>query len=264
MRLHYVVACKKSDALGSGAGKEAGRRDVVIRIAGPIFGDDQRIRGYVDLSVQSKALAKEALDAGADVIVAQGHEAGGHSGSRSTLTLVAEVADLLRDVAPETLVVAAGGVADGRALAACLMLGADGVLVGSRLLASQEALIPDGLRQAILAADGDSTVKTSAIDVVRGYDWPGDFSARALKNRFLELWHGREADLAEAETNAVERERYWKAFHSGDADNAGVMVSEAVGLIRDAPPAGIILERMVSQAERLLEAGRERLVATTT
>ena len=94
--------------------------------------------------VQSMAHAREAVGAGAEVIVAQGGEAGGHSGSRSTFTLVSEVADYLAEAAPDTLLVAAGGVADGRSLAAALMLGADGVLIGSRLVASSEALTPLG------------------------------------------------------------------------------------------------------------------------
>ena len=210
--------------------------------------------------VQSKAHAVEAIDAGADVIVAQGGEAGGHSGKRSTLTLVPEVADLLAQIAPDALLVAAGGIADGRALAAALMLGADGVLIGSRLIASREAATPEGFLPAIVSADGDSTVKTTLIDIVRSYDWPADeFSARALNNRFVSSWHGREAALAETATNAAEKERYWSAFHSGDADNSGVMIGEAVGLIHDVQPARVILETMVSQAERLLAAGIERI-----
>ena len=130
--------------------------------------------------VQSMAHAREAVGAGAEVIVAQGGEAGGHSGSRSTFTLVSEVADYLAKAAPDTLLVAAGGVADGRSLAAALMLGADGVLIGSRLVASSEALTPSGFHDAIIAADGDATVKTSVIDLVRNYHWPDEFSGRAL------------------------------------------------------------------------------------
>jgi nitronate monooxygenase len=205
--------------------------------------------------VQSKAHAMEAIEVGADMIVAQGAEAGGHSGKRSTLTLVPEVADLLAELAPDTLLVAAGGVADGRGLAAALMLGADGVLIGSRLVASHEAATPPGFHPAIIAADGDATVRTTVIDIVRNYDWPGDFSARALRNRFVSSWHGREGALAEAATNAAEKERYWSAFRSGDADNAGVMIGEAVGMIRDVRTARAILEDMVSQAARLLKRG---------
>jgi nitronate monooxygenase len=208
--------------------------------------------------VQSMAHAREAVDARADVIVAQGGEAGGHSGNRSTLTLVPEVADFLAEVAPETPLVAAGGIADGRGLAAALMLGADGVLIGSRLVASSEAATPQGFHQAIVAADGDATIKTAVIDIVRNYDWPGEeFKIRALRNRFVTAWHGREGLLAEPATNAAENERYWNAFRSGDPDDAGVLMGEAAGLIRDVRPAGRILEDMVTQAERLLHSPAE-------
>ena len=144
--------------------------------------------------VQSMAHAKEAVDVG-DIVVAQGGEAGGHSGSRSTITLVPEIADFLAHAAPETLLVAAGGIADGRGLAAALMLGADGVLIGSRLVASSEAKTPRGFQPAIMAADGDSTVKTTVIDIVRNYDWPDEFNIRALKNHFVSAWHGHESRL---------------------------------------------------------------------
>jgi nitronate monooxygenase len=207
--------------------------------------------------VQSMAHAREAVGAGAEVIVAQGGEAGGHSGSRSTFTLVSEVADYLVDAAPDTLLVAAGGVGDGRSLAAALMLGADGVLIGSRLVASSEALTPQGFHDAIIAADGDATIKTSVIDLVRNYHWPGDFSGRALKNGFVTRWHGRENALADPSINTPENQRYWRAFNAGDADNAGVFMGEAVGLIHDVRPAADIIETMVAQAHGLLRnAGR--------
>ncbi len=202
--------------------------------------------------VQSMAHAREAVGAGAEVIVAQGGEAGGHSGNRSTFTLVSEVADYLAEAAPDTLLVAAGGVADGRSLAAALMLGADGVLIGSRLVASSEALTPWGFHEAIIAADGDATIKTSVIDLVRNYHWPDGFSGRALKNGFVTKWHGREDALSGSRVSASETERYWAAFTSGDADNAGVFMGEAVGLIRDVRPAAEIIEQMVAQAHGLL------------
>jgi nitronate monooxygenase len=211
--------------------------------------------------VQSMAHAREAVDVGADVIVAQGGEAGGHSGNRSTLTLVPEVGDFLARTAPDVLLVAAGGIADGRGLAAALMLGADGGLIGSRLVASSEAATPKGFQPAIIAADGDSTVKTTVIDIVRNYDWPSEFRVRAIKNRFVTTWHGREDSLKEAAANAVETSRYWAAFNSGDVENAGVLIGEAAGLVREVQTAERVLEDMVAQAEILLRNGAQHVVA---
>jgi nitronate monooxygenase len=137
-------------------------------------------------------------------------------------------------------------------LAAALMLGADGVLIGSRLVASSEALTPSGFHDAIIAADGDATIKTGVIDLVRNYHWPSDFSGRALRNGFVTRWHGREDALTDPSIGASETERYWAAFTSGDADNAGVFMGEAVGLIHDIQPAADIIEHMVGQAHALL------------
>lgn len=223
------------------------------------FADAIRRAGVaVVCQVQSMAHARAAVAAGADVIVAQGGEAGGHGGRRATLTLVPEIADYLAAVSPATLLVAAGGIADGRGLAAALVLGADGVLIGSRLVASDEALAPDGFRAAIVAADGDATIKTSVIDAVRRLDWPGEFSGRALRTRFVMEWQGREQALAEPATNARESERYWRAFRSGEVDDTGVFVGEAAGLIHDVRPVGRIVEAMVAEAELALTrtAGR--------
>lgn len=202
--------------------------------------------------VQTLALAREAVATGADVIVAQGAEAGGHGIERATFTLVPEIADYLAGAAPDTVLAAAGGIADGRGLAAALMLGADGVLVGSRFWASTEAIVPPGLQAAAVAADGDSTIRTTVVDIARRFDWPKPFTARVIKTRFTMGWHGREAVLAEPATLEREEARYWKAFHAGDADNTGVFAGEVVGLIRDVAPAGDILRRMVHQADDLL------------
>jgi nitronate monooxygenase len=218
----------------------------------PFVESIQRAGAAVICQVQSVAHAREAIDAGADVIVAQGGEAGGHSGGRTTFTLVPEVADLLAGSRPETLLVAAGGVADGRGLAAALMLGADGVLIGSRLVASVEAATPAGFGPAILDASGDATIKTTVIDIVRGYDWPGEFTVRALNNRFVANWHGREKELGEPATMSIENKNYWSAFHAGDPERAGVLIGESVGLIHDIKPVEDILARMSADALRLL------------
>ncbi|MFT6226687.1 MAG: nitronate monooxygenase, partial [Paracoccaceae bacterium] len=148
----------------------------------------------VPLICQAQTLdhARAAVDAGAQVIVAQGGEAGGHGDLRGTMTLVPEVADMLAARSPDTILCAAGGIADGRGLAAALMLGADGAVVGSRFWASAEALVPPAMQQAAIAATGDDTLRTRVVDRVRGLRWPGGFTIRVLKNDFTDRWHGAE------------------------------------------------------------------------
>lgn len=205
--------------------------------------------------VQSMKYLREAVDAGADIIVAEGCEAGGHSGERGVFTFVPEAADYLAAHAPGTVLVAAGGVGDGRSLAAALMLGADGVLVGTRFVASQESEAPEGFRQAIIRADGDATIKSNAVDVVRQRYWPDPlFVVRVLRNSFVDEWHGRERELEQA--IGVEQERFRQAFQAGDADRTGVLMGQAAGIINDAPPAADIIQNMVAQACALL--GRQK------
>ena len=203
--------------------------------------------------VQTLEDAKRAAGAGADVIVAQGAEAGGHGEKRATLTLVPEVADWLAAHAPDTLLVAAGGIADGRGLAAALMLGADGVLVGSRFWASAESLAAPGMTDAAIAASGDDTIRSTVMDAARGLDWPARFTARVLKNPVTERWHDDPDGLA---AHADEIAAGWKAgWDAGDPARANTFVGEAAGLIHDRPPAGEILTAMVAQAEALLGGG---------
>lgn len=208
---------------------------------------------------QGMKYVREAVDAGADIIVAEGNEAGGHSGHRGTITLVPEAADYLAKRAPETILVAAGGVGDGRGLAAALMLGADGVLVGTRFITAKESEAPEGFRQAIISADGDATMKSNSVDVVRKRYWPNpEFVVRVLKNSFVSKWHGREREIEKSID--VEFARFWDAFKAGDADNSGVLMGEVSGIIHDSPPAARIVEDMVAQACRLLGEGSHFVV----
>lgn len=202
--------------------------------------------------VQTMAHARDAVNAGATIIVAQGAEAGGHGASRATLTLVPEVADMLGKESPDTLLLAAGGIADGRGLAAALMLGADGVLIGSRLWATAEALVHSAFQNAAVSAEGDVTIRTTVPDKLRNLDWPKPFTARVMSNRIISEWHGREQELADGATLARESVRYFAAMQSGDADNTGVWVGEAAGMIRDVPRAVDVVQRIVQEAEQLL------------
>ncbi len=208
--------------------------------------------------VQSRDHVLAALDAAAEIIVVQGTEAGGHGGSRSTLSFVPAVVDLVAQRAPAAMVVAAGGIADGRGLAAALALGAEGVLVGSRFYASAEALGHDKAKARIVDASGDATVRTSVFDTVRGYSWPDGVTGRALCNDFTERWHGRESELATALDQ--EKPRYLAAAARGDVDTAVVFCGEGADLINDVPPAGEIVARLIADAERALAAAEGRAV----
>ncbi len=202
--------------------------------------------------VQNMEHARAAVDVAADIIVAQGAEAGGHGLARATLTLVPEIADYLAKAASSTVLVAAGGIADGRGLAAALMLGADGALIGSRFWASAEALVNRAFQDFALSADGDSTIRTTVVDIARKLEWPKPFTARVMKTRFIEDWHGCEADLSKPEVVDREMHRYVTAMQNGDPDNTGVWVGEATGLIQDVRSAGELLQKIVGDAERLL------------
>lgn len=208
--------------------------------------------------VQSLEDARRALHVDADIIVAQGAEAGGHGEKRATFTLVPEVADLIARHAPGTLLCAAGGIADGRGLAAALMLGADGVVMGSRFWASSEADVHPNLHNSALGASGDDTIRTSVTDIARCLDWPSRFTLRTRRNSFTERWHGNEAALRE--DLAAQSERYRDAWESGDPTIAATIIGEAAGLIHDIQPASDILSRTVSDAVALLRGANSRLV----
>jgi nitronate monooxygenase len=207
--------------------------------------------------VQSRDHVIQALDAGARIIVAQGTEAGGHGGGRSTLPLVPAVVDLVARRAPEAMVIAAGGIADGRGLAAALALGAEGVLVGTRFYATVESLGQEKAKARILASSGEDTMRTSVFDTVRGYDWPDGITGRALRNDFTEQWHGHERELTLALDS--ERTRYQASAASGDVDTAVVFAGEGAGLVEDVPQAGEVVTRIVAEAEHALRAAQSHI-----
>jgi nitronate monooxygenase len=202
--------------------------------------------------IQTRKDAERALDCGADVIVAQGSEAGGHGEKRATFALVPEIADLIASRSPDVLLCAAGGIADGRGLAAALMLGADGVLVGSRLWASEEANVGERMHQAAIKATGDDTIRSRVMDLARKLDWPPRYTARVLQNRFIERWHGREEELSAVAD--VEAMNYRRAWAEGDPNNSNTFVGEAVGLITEIDAVSSIMKKMVEQAGTLLRS----------
>ena len=204
--------------------------------------------------IQSISQLPQAVDAAADVIVAQGGEAGGHGlnarDGRSTFTLVPEIADWLSAHAPDVLLLAAGGIADGRGLAAALMLGADGALVGSRLWASEESLAPDKAIAQAVSANGDGTARSAVFDILRQKDWPAHFDFRALRNAIHRTWEDRIEDLR-ADPDAAQAS-YREGVEQGDYSRAHVTVGEGTGLIRSNESAAVIVRQIHDEAARLL------------
>jgi nitronate monooxygenase len=189
--------------------------------------------------------ARQAVDVGADVIVAQGSEAGGHGGTRATLPFVPAVVDLVSPIP----VLAAGGIADGRGLAAALSLGAAGALVGTRFQASTEALVDAETVKAILSGYGEDTERSRVFDIAREVPWPARYTGRNIRNEFLDRWRNREDEL-EADPEAIRGHQ--AAEERGDMRSVAVWASEAIDLITEARSATDIVESMGQDAEDVL------------
>ena len=197
--------------------------------------------------------AREAVAVGADFIVAQGTEAGGHSGGRGRPTL--PFVPIVADLAAPTPVLAAGGIADGRGVAAALVLGAAGALIGTRFQATPEALVPPAITKAILEGLGEDTERNTVLDIARGAPWPSKYPARTLGHPFLDRWRGRDEELA-ADAGALRA--YQDEVERGKLPPTPVWASAAIDLITDLVPAADLVGALAAQAEQSLAraAGR--------
>ncbi len=189
--------------------------------------------------------AVRAANAGADIIIAQGTEGGGHVGWMASMPLIPMVVDAVAPIR----VLAAGGFADGRGLAAALSLGADGILLGTRFLASTESPLHPNFKQAIVDSDGHDTQLSEIPDIASGLVWPGAMT-RSRRNRFVERWAGREWALRQSRAEALAKLRAARA--SGDVDEGPLSMGQDAGLIHDIPPAAQIVTRIVQEAEEIL------------
>ncbi|ORV82585.1 2-nitropropane dioxygenase [Mycobacterium interjectum] len=195
--------------------------------------------------------ARRAVDAGVDVLVARGAEGGGHGEVKlGTLPLLDAVLDTVNGAAP---VLAGGGIASPRSLAAVLAAGASGAWVGTRLAACPEALTGDGSRRALIAAQATDTAVTRAFDVAKGLPWPARFPARVLANDFVARWTGHEDALDPPACDELSA-----AIAADDRRVAPVDAGEGVGMIRDDASVGEVIEQMCTGAERLLTAWGRR------
>jgi NAD(P)H-dependent flavin oxidoreductase YrpB (nitropropane dioxygenase family) len=190
--------------------------------------------------------ALRAAEAGADVLVAQGTEAGGHVAWMASLPLVPM---MVKAVAPLP-VLSAGGIADGRGLAAALALGAEGALLGTRFMATPEAPIHANYKQAIIKTDGHDTVLTEIPDLATQRVWPGAMS-RAQRNKFIERWAGREWALRQ---NAGEVGKQAAAARAaGDVDNASLSFGQDAGLIDSIKSVREVIDEIVADAEKIIK-----------
>ncbi|MFB6673159.1 NAD(P)H-dependent flavin oxidoreductase [Streptomyces sp. NPDC056390] len=233
---------------------EYGPRAVMLSFGDPSpYAERVRRAGaLLILQVTDLEEAEQAVDLGADVIVAQGTESGGHGArhGRSTLPFVPAVVDLV-DPVP---VLAAGGIADGRGVAAALVLGAAGALIGTRFQATTEALVDPSITKAILEGRGRDTERSTVLDIARGSRWPAKYPARTLGHPYLDHWRGREAELA-ADPQA--RQNYQADVARGAVPPLPVWAGEAVDLITDLPSAADLVPTLAAQAEEALtRAGR--------
>jgi nitronate monooxygenase len=201
--------------------------------------------------VQNEDIARQALDAGADILIAQGTEAGGHGASRTTIDIVPAIVDLAAGRVP---VAAAGGIGDGRGLAAMMMLGASGVLLGTRFYASQECDGAEEAKRRICAATSGNSVRSIIFDLSRNNVWPAPFNGRCLINDHARRWMGHEVELLQ-NVSAVAAE-YAAAKAADNFDIAAVIAGEAVGLIHDIPPAAEIIDRILTEADQILSGRR--------
>lgn len=201
--------------------------------------------------VQTPEEIRLARAAGADVLIAQGQDAGGHGRpDRGTIGLVPSLVDEV-DPLP---VVAAGGIADGRGLAAAITLGAAGVSMGTRLLASAEAISSSTEADALVAGHAHETVRTSAFDVIRGPAWPDGLDGRAIRNPLVDTWNGRAED-------PDGRRRYVESG-AGDGPLAPVWAGEGLDLVRSIDPAGSIVGQVAREAGQRLLRSAGRVVPT--
>ncbi|MDK3255384.1 NAD(P)H-dependent flavin oxidoreductase [Blastococcus capsensis] len=200
----------------------------------------------VAAQVNTVADARLALDAGVDVLVAQGTEAGGHTGHRSLLPLLQEVLALT-----DRPVVAAGGIVTGRGMAAALAAGASGVWIGTALLSCTEGLNSAAARERVREATGEETVLTRAFDVAEGLAWPERWPGRALVNDFSRAWHGREQELVD---DPDARQLVVAGRETGNPVTAPVYAGEAVGLVTTERSATDVVRDLDAAAEQALRA----------
>ncbi len=208
---------------------------------------------FVLCQVRTVDAARHAAEAGVDAVTAQGTEAGGHTGHISTFPLVPAVVDA---VAPLP-VIAAGGIADGRGIAAALMLGAEGVWLGTRFLATHECGVSDAYKARVIDATGADTVLTDVFDLATGMPWPEGVSGRAIRNHFSDRWSNRDEEIRS--WSSARREQYRQLGPESEIEEKAVWAGEGAMFVERRESAVNVVRDLVASAADVL---RERYFST--
>ena len=197
--------------------------------------------------VQSPDAARIAVAAGADALLAQGNEAGGHTGELNLLPLLVDLVERF----PNVPVLAAGGITSGRALAAALTAGAQGASLGTALLATPEAVeVPSPFKERIVASGGEDTIFTNLYDLLGDDPWPPGIAGRVYRNRLVREWHGRDSEVLGRREELASDAAQARARQ--DPELASVYMGQGVGQVRSIRPAAAVLREICEDAENAL------------
>ncbi len=253
---NFIAWLLEHDSSPLDAALDAGVASITLSFGDPApYADRIRAAGSLLLNqVQTIEAARRSAEVGVDVIIAEGTDAGGHTGVVPLLPLLPQVVDVAGDVP----VLAAGGIGDGRGLAAVLMLGAQGALMGTRFIVADEAesdwpRLPD----QVLAASADDSVWTTAIDIAQGRGrshWPSGIGARSIRTDWLERWAGHEDELADI--LADDRD----ADHAAGSDPTPAYAGPIAGMLTRREPAARIVTSVAAEAADVLESSRNLLL----
>ncbi len=224
----------------------------------PWLDQAKAVDARVICQVQNYDDAELAVAAGTDVLVAQGTEAGGHTGTMGLLPFLAGL--VVRY--PEVPILAAGGIADGRTLAAALTAGADGAWVGTALLATPDAVEVHELhKDLIVGSDGTDTVFTRVYDIVSGLPWPAAIGERVRRNRFTDEWSGREVELQDRREEIAPPAGSNPFEAPPDPDTSAVLYGQSAGLVNAVRPAAEVVRTISDDAERILRSRPQAILA---
>ncbi len=224
----------------------------------PWLGRAQDAGAVTICQVQSPEAALAALDAGAEVLLAQGNEAGGHTGEMNLLPLLVELVERF----PHIPVLAAGGITSGRALAGVLAAGGEGASLGTALLATPEAVeVPQAFKEQILLSGGQDTVFTRFYDLLGDNPWPDGIAGRVYRNRLVRQWHGRDEEIMARREELASDVAEARARH--DPEIATVYMGQGAGQVHAIQPADEVIKNICQGAEGILRGLPEKFQERT-